>query len=51
LWVGLVLLRFGVVTDIVPRLTKVETAAITDVTWRCIRLWSLLLSVAELEVP
>jgi hypothetical protein len=34
-----------------PWLTIVEPAAITDITWRYIRLWSLLLSIAELEVP
>jgi hypothetical protein len=51
LWVGLVLLGFGAITDIVPRLTTVETTAITDVTWGYIRLGSLLLSIAELEVP
>jgi hypothetical protein len=51
LLVGLVLLGFGAITHIVPRLTTIETAAITDVTWGCTRLVSLLLSVAELEVP
>jgi hypothetical protein len=48
---GLVLLVLGAITDVVPRLTIIETAAITDVTWGYIRLWSLLLSVAEMEVP
>jgi hypothetical protein len=51
LLVGLVLLGLGAITDVVPWLTTIETAAITDVTWGYIRLWSLLLSVAELEVP
>jgi hypothetical protein len=51
LLVGLFLLGLGAITDVVPWLNTIETAAITDVTWRCIRLWSLLLSVAELEVP
>jgi hypothetical protein len=51
LWVGLDLLRLGAIPDVMPWLTTVETTAITDVAWRCIRLWSLLLSVAELEVP
>jgi hypothetical protein len=49
--VGLVLLGFGAITDIVPRLTTVGTAAITDVMWGYSRLGSLLLSVVELEVP
>jgi hypothetical protein len=49
--VGLVLLGFGAITDIVPWLTTIETAAITDVTWGYTRLGSLLLSAAELEVP
>jgi hypothetical protein len=51
LWVGLVLLGLGAITDVMPWLTTIETAVITDVMWGCIRLWSLLLSVAELEVP
>jgi hypothetical protein len=34
-----------------PRLTAVEAMTITNVARRCIRLWSLLLSIAELEVP
>jgi hypothetical protein len=50
LQIGLVLLGFGAVTDIVPRLTTVEIVAVTDVMWWCIRIWSVLLSVAELEV-
>jgi hypothetical protein len=51
LLVGLVLLGLRAITDVVPWLTTVETATIIDVTWAYIRLWSLLLSVAELEVP
>jgi hypothetical protein len=51
LLVGLVLLGLGAITDVVPWLTTVETTAITDVAWGCIRLWSLLMSIAELEVP
>jgi hypothetical protein len=51
LWVGLDLLRLGEITDVMPWMTTVETIAITDVMWGCIRLWILLLSVAELEVP
>jgi hypothetical protein len=51
LWVGLDLLGLGTITDVMPWLTTVVTTAITDVTWGCIRLWSLLLSIAELEVP
>jgi hypothetical protein len=34
-----------------PRLTTVEEMTITNVARRFIRLWSLLLSIAELEVP
>jgi hypothetical protein len=48
---GLVLLGLGAITDVVPWLTTVETAGVTNVAWECIRLWGLLLSVAELEVP
>jgi hypothetical protein len=51
LLVGLVLLGLVEITDVVPQLTTIETAEITDVTWGYIRLWSLLLSIAELEVP
>jgi hypothetical protein len=51
LWVGLVLLGIGAITDVVPWLTTVVATGMTDVMWGCIRLWSLLLSVAELEVP
>jgi hypothetical protein len=51
LLIGLVLPGLGAITDVVPRLTTIETAVITDVTWGYIRLWSLLLSVAELKVP
>jgi hypothetical protein len=49
--VGLDLLGFGAITDVMPWLTTVETTAITNVARRCIRLWSLLLSISELEVP
>jgi hypothetical protein len=48
---GLVLLGLGAITDVVPWLTTIETAVIIDVTWGCSRLWSLLLSTAELKVP
>jgi hypothetical protein len=51
LLVGLVLLGFGAITHIVARLATIETAVITDVMWGCIGLGSLLLSIAELEVP
>jgi hypothetical protein len=51
LWVGLDLFGLGTIIDVMPWLTTVVTTAITDVMWGCIRLWSLLLSVAELEVP
>jgi hypothetical protein len=34
-----------------PRLTTVEATMITNVARRYIRLWSLLLSISELEVP
>jgi hypothetical protein len=34
-----------------PRLTTVVAMTITNIARRCIRLWSLLLSIAELEVP
>jgi hypothetical protein len=34
-----------------PQLTTVEATTITNVVRRCIKLWSLLLSIAELEVP
>jgi hypothetical protein len=51
IWVGHDLLGLGEITDVMPWLTTVETTVITDVTWGCIRLWSLLLRVAELEVP
>jgi hypothetical protein len=47
---GLVLLRLVAKIDVVPWLTTIETTAITDVMWGCIRLWSLLLSTAELKV-
>jgi hypothetical protein len=49
--VVLVLLGLRAITDVVPWLTTIEIATITDVTWGYIRLWSLLLSIAELEVP
>jgi hypothetical protein len=50
LWVGLDQLGLGAITNVMPWLTTVEATVITDVTRGCIRLWSLLLSVAELEV-
>jgi hypothetical protein len=50
-WVGLDLHGLGAITDVMPWLTTVEATMITDVARRCIRLRSLLLSVAELEVP
>jgi hypothetical protein len=34
-----------------PRLATVEATVITNIARRCIRPWSLLLSIAELEVP
>jgi hypothetical protein len=49
--VGLDLLGLEAITDVMPWLTTVETTVITDVTWGCIRLRGLLLSIAELEVP
>jgi hypothetical protein len=48
---GLDLHGFGEIADVMPGLTTVEATAITDVARRCIRLWSLLLSISELEVP
>jgi hypothetical protein len=51
LWVGLDLLGLGAITDVMPWFTTVETTAITNVAWGCIRLRSLLLSISELEVP
>jgi hypothetical protein len=51
LGVGLDLLGFGALTDVMPGLTTVEATAITDIARRCTRLWSLLLSISELEVP
>jgi hypothetical protein len=51
LLIGLVLPGLGAITDVVLRLTTIETTTIIDVTWEYIRLWSLLRSVAELEVP
>jgi hypothetical protein len=51
MWVGLDLLGFGAITDVMPWLTTDETTKITNVARRCIRLWSLLLSISELEVP
>jgi hypothetical protein len=49
--VGLDLLGLGGLADVMPGLTTVEATAITDVARRCIRLWSQLLSISELEVP
>jgi hypothetical protein len=49
--VGLDLLGFGAIADVMPWLTTVEATTITNVARRCIRLWSLLLSISELEVP
>jgi hypothetical protein len=51
LWVGLDLPGLGTLADVMPRLTTVEATTITNIARRCIRLWSLLLSIAELEVP
>jgi hypothetical protein len=51
LWVGLDLLGLGAITDVILWLTTVETTVITNVARRCIRLWSLLLSISKLEVP
>jgi hypothetical protein len=51
LGVGLDLLGLGALADVMPGLTTVEATAITDVARSCIRLWSLLLSISELEVP
>jgi hypothetical protein len=49
--VGLDLLGFGAIADVMPLLTTVETTTIIDIARRCIRIWSLLLSISELEVP
>jgi hypothetical protein len=49
--VGLDLLGFGAIADVMPGLTTVEATTITNVVRRCIRLRSLLLSISELEVP
>jgi hypothetical protein len=51
LQVGLDLPGLGTLADVMPRLATVEATAITNVARRCIRLWSLLLSITELEVP
>jgi hypothetical protein len=51
LWVGLVLLGLRAVIDIIPQLSTIVTTAFTGVTRECVRLGSLLLSIAELEVP
>jgi hypothetical protein len=51
LWVGLVLLGLRAITYIVPKLATIVIAVITGVTWGCIRLGSLLLSIVDLEVP
>jgi hypothetical protein len=51
LGVGLDLLGLGALADVMPGLTTVETTAITDIARRCIRLWSPLLNISELEVP
>jgi hypothetical protein len=48
---GLDLPGFGTITDVMPRLTTIEATAITNVARRCIRLWNLLLSISELEIP
>jgi hypothetical protein len=50
LWVGLVLSGFGAVIDIMHWLPTIVTVAFTGVTWGCVRLGSLLLSITELEV-
>jgi hypothetical protein len=49
--VGLNLPGLGTLADVMPRLTTVVATTITNVAKRGIRLWSLLLSIAELEVP
>jgi hypothetical protein len=46
LGVRLDLLGFGAITDVMPGLTTVEATAIINVARRCIRLWSLLLSIS-----
>jgi hypothetical protein len=51
LWVGLDLLGFGAIADVMPWWNTVEATTITNVDRRCIRLWSLLLSISKLEVP
>jgi hypothetical protein len=51
LWVGLDLLGFWAIADVMPGFTTVEATTITNVARRCIRLRSLLLSISELEVP
>jgi hypothetical protein len=51
LGVELDLLGFGAITDVMPGLITVEATTITDIARRCIRLWSLLVSILELEVP
>jgi hypothetical protein len=51
LGIGLDLLGLGELANVMPGLTTVEAMTITDVAKRCIRLWSLLLSISELEVP
>jgi hypothetical protein len=51
LGVGLDLPGLGTITDVMPRLTTVVATTVTNVARRCIGLWTLLLSIAELEVP
>jgi hypothetical protein len=50
-WVGLDLLGFRAIADVMPWLTTVEATTITNAARRYIRLRSLLLSISELEVP
>jgi hypothetical protein len=48
--VGLDLPGLGTLAHVMPWLTTVVATTITNITRRCIRLWSLLLSIAKLEV-
>jgi hypothetical protein len=49
--VGLHLPGLGTLINVVPWLATVVATTISNIARRCIRLWSLLLGIAELEVP
>jgi hypothetical protein len=49
--VGLDLPGLGTLTNVVPWLATVVATTISNIARGCIRLWTLLLGTAELEVP